>query len=217
MTMTSSKVPKSGGHLAVFILTIVLPVVCQAQALSSLTNDALQSKLLSLEVRMKLDTFPTSEKEWNAKCGPGSAPPWYCETEITRAYTEVQKELRVRATGLNDPLAQSYLAMALTRQTDLSGLSSDYVEALSLFKKSCLANIPRSCYNAGVMLLEGKGGPKSPSAAIEWFYGAGQGFLNSGNRDMANAALDQILTADNTNENELGKKLQRLLRETDPK
>lgn len=194
-------------------LAIFFPLSCAAQTNLSLETDELHSRLRFHEGLMQIETLP-SQVEWKSKCGPGSHG-FYCETKNSKAFFDLRTELRRRATNDREPIAQFYFAMVLVEDGDKFNNRRDYDEALSLLKSSCEADIFSSCYNAGVMLSDGKGGLKSASAAIEWFYRAGKGFLKIGDRDKANAALDQIQIADRSSD--LGKRLHKMMLSGVPK
>ena len=190
------------------IFCIFIPTICFSQTHEALSNSELYSRLKFHEGLWRLEN-PTRDK-LKEKCGPGSHG-FYCETKDSKAYFELRAEMQRRSTILKDPIAQSFFALALMDEGNRLGSDERHAEALSHFRSSCSMDVASSCFNAGLMLIDGKGSPRSPSAAIEWFYKAGIGFLKSGDRDKANAALDQIRLADSSSD--LAQKLRNALRE----
>ena len=89
----------------------------------------------------------------------------------------------------NDPIAQVLLSRMYENGL---GVKRDYDKAVRWCKRAAEQGNADAQAQMGHFLSEGLGCVESKSAAVDWLYRAGMTYLESGNREMALAMVDQI-------------------------
>ncbi len=146
-----------------------------------------------------------------------------CVTKNSINENRLRDVLRSRADA-GDTTALFYWALITAKtgthwsdsktETGIKARKQSYDSALSYYKKACPA-ISEACWNIADIYLKGLGSTKSGLAAAEWFYKAGMGYLASGQREEALAALEAIENIDP--KNQLALKLKAQLQKGAPK
>lgn len=133
----------------------------------------------------------------------------------------LKNELMLRADG-GDAEAMFYTALLkveraeqLSRSPTHRDAAKEFESAASYYKGAGDGGAIGGYWNVALMYAKGTGVTQSNSAAVEWFYKAGTGYLSIGLREKALAALDSIKAIDK--EHRLGKRLQTALTKGEPK
>ena len=129
--------------------------------------DQLYRDFKSAEFAWKLEPLP-SPADWKTSCGPKSFG-FYCQTESSERYLSLREKL-FEMSKAGDAGAIFYVGVITLSDGDrffFFKQKTAYEDALKLFKKSCALGVYTGCWNAGTMLLEGKAGVRSGSAAAE--------------------------------------------------
>lgn len=106
-------------------------------------------------------------------------------------------------------------AEELSRAPSQRDAAKEFESAVSYYKGAGDGGAIGGYWNVALMYAKGTGVTQSNSAAVEWFYKAGTGYLSIGLREKALAALDSIKALDK--EHRLGKRLQTSLTKGEPK
>lgn len=124
----------------------------------------------------------------------------------------IQKAINVLSDE-GDIDAMFYTALLKVEMAEKTGLTTKYGEsqseyelAAALYKRAGDGGAITGYWNVAGMYARGTGVIKSNSAAIEWFYKAGDAYMKNGLREKALASLDAIKEIDK--EHRLGKRLQ---------
>lgn len=146
-----------------------------------------------------------------------------CVTKNSINESRLREVLRSRADA-GDTTALFYWALITAKtgthwsdsktEIGVKARKQSYDSALIYYKKACPA-ISEACWNIADIYLKGLGSTKSGLAAAEWFYKAGMGYLASGQREEALAALEAIENIDP--KNQLALKLKAQLQKGAPK
>lgn len=156
--------------------------------------------------------------EENKECGSfvsfDSCPP---HVEMLR----LKHELKRRADS-GDAEAMFYTGLLHFESAELFSRASssrtaanEFASAINYYKRAGDGGEIGGYWNVALMYSNGTGVTQSKSAAIEWYYKAGAGYLSIGQREKALAALDMIKALDK--DHRLGSRLQGALNKGEPK
>lgn len=165
-------------------------------------------------VRQNLENRGTQENKECGSFGFGSCPP---HEEMLR----LKDVLKLRANS-GDAEAMFYTALLqvefaeqLSKASMRRESENEIASAVSYYKRAGDSGVMAGYWNVALLYANGTGVTQSKSAAIEWYYKAGAGYLSIGQREKALAALDMIKALDK--DHRLGSRLQAALNKGEPK
>ena len=202
---------------SLLILTLLNPLSGNTQQNDG-TSQQVYDAMLFAENLYKMETA-------NDQCPTNNRSGFWglCVTKNSINEDRLREVLRSRADA-GDTTALFYWALITAKtgshrihsktEIGIKARKQSYDSALSYYKKACPA-ISEACWNIADIYLKGLGSTKSGLAAAEWFYIAGIGYLASGQREEALAALEEIEKIDP--KNQLALKLKAQLQKGAPK
>ena len=137
--------------------------------------------------------------------------PWHAENDGNE---ERDKEINLLTENLAKK-AQFGEPLAVLYSANLLADNELYDLAIEWYKRAGAAGVSTAYWNIAVMYANGLGKTTSKLAALEYYYLAGVGFLNAGDRAQALASLEAMQAI--RMEHELSKRLERQLNKTAPK